>query len=91
MKSEAIVGVVQKDLPLAQLGRISVFICIFGRRLTNSNTREAPESLTGCGHETPEGLFECTFGLIVEARLAIILSFIGCTSNFYCHRRSSWP
>jgi hypothetical protein len=70
-KSEANVDVVQKSLPVAQLGTI-LFSVHFGRKLTNSDNCKAPENLTGCGHERPEGLFECTFGLIVEVRPAIV-------------------
>ena len=55
----------------------------------DSNDHEAPQTLTGCDHGEPEGLFECAVGLLVEVRPAIILSFIDCICDFYCTRRFS--
>jgi len=61
--------VIQKGLPLVQPGMISV---LHWKRLTDSDKLEAPESLTGCGYEMPDGFFECISGLVVEVCAPII-------------------
>ena len=62
-------GILQEGLPMAQLGKGSVF------GSSDSNTLKAPESLTGCGPAKPKGLFTCTSALIMEVRPAIIVEF----------------
>ena len=41
----------------------------------DSDNPKAPESLTGCGRESPKGFFECVTALTFEVRPAIISKF----------------
>ena len=45
----------------------------FGR--WDSNEYEAPDSLTGCGHASAKGFFDCTSAMLGEVRLAEIPEF----------------